>query len=321
MRGTSKGYVRPIENSMETKEYLLKKHLTDSAKYYSNGAQYSNYENVNVVRKPGRRPGSASSTRDVRTFRTVATGNESSAPRRVIVRRLYDAPRDYDDGYVARRVVRVVDRDEPKKVLVVRRPVESEEREGRVVRRIITRSRPSSYNGRDRTEPIIIRRERPSSYHAGMADEYEPVQEEETSTTEEEREKVVREYRLQNNETVKQLEGDRWVDEYEVPDKEVRNVGVQMTTNYVVPKPPEKEIRTIGTQTKAKKEKPPPPREPTPPLPRIPTPPPPKPKKKKVKPPPPKIQTPEPEPVIIKQKPKLPPPLPVIYRVSKNYVF
>lgn len=316
LKGSSKGYVKPIENSAETKEYLLKKHLSDSAKYYSNGMEYSNYENVNIVRKPGRRPGSASSIRGVRTVRTVASATNPSVQRRVIVRNADGVHGTFDDGYVARRVIRHVERDEPKKVVVVRRPVVSAEREGRVVRRIITRSRPSSYNGREGNEPIIIRRERPSSYHAGMADEYEPVQQDETSVTEEEREKVVREYRLQNNESraVKQLEGDRWVDEYEVPDKEVRNVGVQMTTNYVVPKPPEKESRTIGTQTKVKKEKPPP-REPTPPLPRIPTPPPPKPKKTKIKPPPPKIQTPEPEPVPV--KPKLPPPLPVIYRVSE----
>uniref|UniRef100_A0A8W8MNL1 GAR domain-containing protein n=1 Tax=Magallana gigas TaxID=29159 RepID=A0A8W8MNL1_MAGGI len=294
-------YVKPIENSMETKQYLIKKHLTDSAKFQNNGTQYSNYENVNVVRKPGRRPGSASS-------------------------------RNFDEGQVVRRVIRRVEREEPQRVVVVRRPVVSE-REGRVVRRIITRSRPSSYNGRDGGEPIIIRRERPSSYHAGMAKEYEQIQQDETSATEDETERVVREYRLQNNETraVKQLEGDRWVDEYDVPDKEVRNVGVQMTTNYVVPKPPEKESRTIGTQTKQKTPReptPPPPREPTPPPPRVPTPPPAKPKKKKKKtvvapppPPPPRIKTPEPEPEPVKVKPKLPPPLPVIYRRKARHQY
>ncbi|XP_062616078.1 serine/arginine repetitive matrix protein 1-like [Saccostrea cucullata] len=324
---TRKEYVKPIENSMETKQYLLKKHLTDSAKYQGKGVESSNYENVNLVRKPGRRPGSASSVRAVRTIRTVASSPDEPVRRRIILREAEGVHKTYDDGHVMQRVIRRVEREEPKRVVVVRRPVTSE-REGRVVRRIITRSRPSSYNGRDGGEPIIIRRERPSSYHAGMADEYEPVQADETSeTTEDEREQVVREYRLQNNETraVKQLEGDRWVDEYDVPDVEKRNVGVQMTTNYVVPKPPEKESRTIGTQTKIKKEKPPP-REPTPPPriptppPRIPTPPPPKPKKKRQpQPPPPKIKTPEPEPVPVKQK--LPPPLPVIYKKKSRHQY
>lgn len=326
-------YVKPIENSMETKQYLIKKHLTDSAKFQNNGTQYSNYENVNVVRKPGRRPGSASSVRAVKTIRTVTNAPEETVRRRVIVKNNENVvQRNFDEGQVVRRVIRRVEREEPQRVVVVRRPVVSE-REGRVVRRIITRSRPSSYNGRDGGEPIIIRRERPSSYHAGMAKEYEQIQQDETSATEDETERVVREYRLQNNETraVKQLEGDRWVDEYDVPDKEVRNVGVQMTTNYVVPKPPEKESRTIGTQTKQKTPReptPPPPREPTPPPPRVPTPPPAKPKKKKKKtvvapppPPPPRIKTPEPEPEPVKVKPKLPPPLPVIYRKKARHQY
>lgn len=333
-----KEYVRPIENSMETKQYLLKKHLSDSVKYQNNGTQYSNYENVKIVKKPGRRPGSASSGNAVRTIRTFTEPPEQTIRRRVLVQHNEDAQRVFNDGRVVRRVIRRVEREEPRTVLVVRRPV-VEDREGRIVRRVITRSRPSSYNGRDGGEPIIIRRERPSSYHAGMAQEYEPVQQEESSATEDETERVVREYRLQNNETraVKQLEGDRWVDEHDVPDREVRNVGVQMTTNYVMPKPPEKEQRTIGTQTKQKKEKPPPPPpspppEPTPPPPRIPTPPPKKPKKPKKQktilppspppPPPPRIRTPEPEPVKVPVKPKLPPPLPVIYRVNfKSYLY
>ena len=48
-----KEYVRPIENSMETKQYLLKNYLSDSVKYQNNGSQYSNYENVKIVKKPG----------------------------------------------------------------------------------------------------------------------------------------------------------------------------------------------------------------------------------------------------------------------------